>query len=295
MEPRLNSRLYVLGNLFLFYGGSMSVNIKGLRKLDSNYFDEIVISQNGVDDYNVFVSGKNISVSNSNFSDMLKKLSSYEIICMIIRKFIEDITINEITDLVDLPHRDGKWLLIYGDECHKALKLQLFGSKFKPLFDEIKMKYFNDRYNYFWNSEIKTLKLSSNSFYSSYYGETVDCEKSLHSCVDEFNCDNYVKYVVKLDKNGKVMEFERKFIEEFLYHKFWSVGEEVKIKGIFEEYSYSLNRILKGHIIKSGDLEVIFPHNEDFMFMFSIVNNYNNELFKIKEDVKKKQLKMEGF
>ena len=61
------------------------------------------------------------------------------------------------------------------------------------------------------------------------------------------------------------------------------------------EYDNSLNRKFSKHIIKCGDFELEFSHQDELMFIFGIVNEYNRELFEINKNIKKRQLKMEGF
>jgi len=277
----------------------MSVRIEGVKNLNANNFNEIVVLQNDENDYIVKVLGNKINTVNNKFSMEIKDMSDEDKIVAIIQRYLDNFKINSVNAPIFLSDRDGKWIVI-GGFGNNVLKLRLFGSKFNNIFNIIRDKYLNDRYDYFWNEDINSVKLRLDSDCSSYNVGFVDCDdcKNEEPCyISEDNlCESYVELAMKTDRNGNgVVDFEKDFIKEFLYHKFSQIGEEVKVMGVFLEFTDSHNRILKSHIVQCGDFKLYFPHKDEFMFILGIVNDYNNELFKVNNDIKKRQLIMEEF
>ena len=275
----------------------MSVGINGIKRLNANNFNEITIRQVDTNDYNVEVIGDEVKKTNTKFNDEIKDMSNEDKIVAIIERYLNNLKINGITSLIELSYKDGMWLLVYGNNGNSVLRLQLFNSYFEKV--KIKGKYLNDRYDFCWNSEINSFRLSTSSSCSRYDTCLIDCDECEEEAICDysscFECKKYVNLTLKLDEDWEVLNFEKKFIKEFLIYKFDLVGEEVKVKNVMSEYSNSLNRSFKGHIIKCGEFRMFIPHCEELMFIFGIVNDYNNELFKRNNDVKKRQLKMEGF
>lgn len=279
----------------------MSVGINGISRLNANDFREIAIKQVSIDDYRVDVIGDKVGKVSNNFSMELKGMSNNDKIVAIIERFLDNFKINGITDMKNIAYRKGKWKYIYGNNSKRILRLQLFNSWFEEVFKIINSKYLNDRYSFFWNNDVNKMKLvldTKKSSYNVYPIECDDCNDRVE-CLDNrdsnFICDTYVNCLVKTDKETGICYFEKKFLTEYLNYRFWKMGEEVFVKTNSIGTDNSLNRYISSHIIKCGDFELSFPHSEEFMFIFSIVNEYNNELFKINNDVKKRQLKMEGF
>ena len=280
----------------------MSVGINGVSRLNANDYREINIKQMNTDDYRVDVIGDRIGKVNSDFYKNLKGMSNEDKIVTIIERYLDNFKINGIiTELIELSYKDGKWLVVYGNNSNRILRLQLFNSKFEEIFKIINDKYLNDRYDFFWNNDIKKMRLVLDTKKSSYNVYSIECDdcNDRVECLDNrdsnFICDTYVNCSVNTDKENGVSNFEKVFLTEYLNYRFWQIGEEVKVKTNSIGNDNSLNKYISSHIIKCGDFELFFPHKEEFMFIFSIVNNYNNELFEIKNSEKKRQLKMEGF
>ena len=280
----------------------MSVGINGVSRLNANDYREINIKQMNTDDYRVDVIGDRIGKVNSDFYKNLKGMSNEDKIVTIIERYLDNFKIYGITtELIELSYKDGKWLVVYGNNSNRILRLQLFNSKFEEIFKIINDKYLNDRYDFFWNNDIKKMRLvldTKKSSYNVYPIECDDCNDRVE-CLDNrdsnFICDTYVNCSVNTDKENGASNFEKVFLTEYLNYRFWQIGEEVKVKTNSIGNDNSLNKYISSHIIKCGDFELSFPHKEEIMFIFSIVNNYNNELFEIKNSEKKRQLKMEGF
>lgn len=284
----------------------MRVDIKGIRKLNANYFDQINISEDvKKNEYLVRVFGNNNSLSTVNmgkkFSDQVRGMGAEERVMEIIHRYLENFKINCVTGMIGSAHRKGKWKYIYGNNGKKILRLQLFNFKFEEIYKIINNKYINDRYDYFWNNNIKKLNLVMDTKKSGYNVYPIECDycDDRVECLDNkdssFTCDTYVKYLVKTDKDTGIYNLEKEFLIEYLNYRFWQIGCEAIVKTNSIGSDNSLNRYISSHIIRCGDFELSFPHKDEFMFIFSIVNDYNNELFKINNNVKKRQLKMEGF
>ena len=277
----------------------MSVGINGISKLSTNNFDEINIRQDGKWDYIIDVIGDNVSRCSDDFIKELKSmLTSEDKVLAIIERFLENYKIDGITKPMEIKYKDGEWVVVYGNNGNNVLRLQLFNSYFDEVFGKIMTKYLNDRYSFCWNTDINKFRITTDECWSRYGVHLVDCcECSIEDKCDyskDGQCDEYGQLYL-FSKDGMIKDFEIEFIKEFLNYRFDLYNEEVKVINIMTEYDNSLNRRFNKHIIRCGDFSLEFPHREEFMFIFGIVNDYNSELFKINNDVKKRQLKMEGF
>jgi len=284
----------------------MGVVIKGINKLDANWFKAINISEDkNTGEYQVYVfnedflqGGNRIGIS---FSEQIKDMAAEEKIISIINMYLKDTKINAITAPISSGHRSGKWVNVYGNNGTKILRLQLFNSNFAEIFRKIQTKYFNDRYEFFWRDDVKKIKLSldsKKSAYNVYPIECEDCKRDIICSEDKDaipTCETYVDYSIKVDKEMGIILAEKLFLTELLNYKFSQIGEEVQVKDITIGREDSLNTRFHSHIIRCGDFELTFPHKEIFMFIFGIVNDYNRELYEAKMNEKKRQLKMEEF
>lgn len=280
----------------------MVVKIKGIEKLNSNWFEEIMISEDTKNcTYYVRVLNNCFKFDgekfNTSFSDYVKGLESEEAIIEIIERYLENVKVNGLTTLLNCRRERGKWVYIYGNNSFKVLRTQMFNVKFKEIFQKIKNKYLNDRYEFFWSDDIKKIKLSldsKKSCYNVYPIECEDCDRTIICSEDKDaipTCETYVDYSVKVDKEKGLPLFEKKFITELLNYKFSQACEEIQVK------SFNLGKTDKidRYIVSCGDFEISFLNREVFMFILDMVNDYNNELYEIKKNEKKRQLKMEGF
>ena len=247
----------------------MSVGINGVSRLNANDYREINIKQMNTDDYRVDVIGDRIGKVNSDFFKNLKVMSNEDKIVTIIERYLDNFKINGITtELIELSYKDGKWLVVYGNNSNRILRLQLFNSKFEEIIKKINDKYLNDRYDFFWNNDIKKMRLvldTKKSSYNVYPIECDDCNDRVE-CLDNrdsnFICDTYVNCSVNTDKENGASNFEKVFLTEYLNYRFWQIGEEVKVKTNSIGNDNSLNKYISSHIIKCGDFELSFPHKE---------------------------------
>ena len=276
----------------------MSVGIDGINRLNANDFRELSIKQVGIYDYKVDVIGDNVGKVNSDFSKNLRGMSNEDKIVSIIQRYLDNFKINGITNLIELSYKDGFWVVVYGNDCDCVLRLQLFNKYFGDIFNKIRNKYLNDRYNFFWNTDNNVFRLCISidwSRYGIHYIDCDQCDRDIECDYDNYECSKYVNINMMLDKDGYIVNFDKKFIKEFLLYKFNLYNKEVKVIDIKFEWYNSFNPKIDKHIIRCGDFEIVIPHNEELMFILEIVNEYNRELFEIDDNIKKRQLKMEGF
>jgi len=276
----------------------MSVGINGISRLNTNDFREITIKQVDTDDYMVDVIGDKVGKVSGDFSENLKGMSNEDKIIAIIERYLDNFKINGITKPIELSFRDGEWVVIYGNNSNCVLRLQLFNKYFSKIFDKIKNKYLNNRYNFFWNGEINFVRLGIDTDRSMYGIHSIDCDecdREIECDYENYDCAEYVYVDLKLGNDGNVVNFDKEFIKEFLYYKFNLYKEDVKVIDIRYEWDNSFNPRIYKHIIRCGDFEIEIPHVDKLMFILDIVNEYNRELFVINDNIKKRQLKMEGF
>lgn len=258
----------------------MSVVFKGVKKLDLNNYNVLSIIEdidNG-DNFSLEFLEEKIDLDTVSLGIQSSlNTGSWNKLLEIVQGFLNSFKINEITSLLD-----KKTLLVYGNNREKVLKLQLDNSKIIYIYKMILNKYLQDRYNYFWKEDIKIIKFNFDSNTSGY--EYVDEIFDIHD-----------KISLKIDSNGHLLDYERKFVEDFLYNKLWQVGMKATYKYVFDE---DTGKFI-GYDVRCGDLKIFIPFDEDklecLFIILMIINNYNNQLDEINSDVKRRQLKMEGF
>lgn len=254
----------------------MSVIFSGVKKLDLNNYKELTIKEDNDDFILEFMKEKiKIDMISLNIQST-SNIDSWNKVLEIVQSYLNSFKINEITSLLD-----KKMLLIYGNNKEKLLKLQLSNDKMMIIYNMILNKYLQDRYNYFWEDDIEKIKFN------------FDYNTSGYENIDEI-FDIHDKISLKIDSSGQLLDYERKFVEDFLYNKLWQVGIKATYKYVFDE---DTGKFI-GYNVKCGDIRIFTPFDEDklqCLFLLNIINNYNNQLDKINNDIKKRQLKLEGF
>lgn len=257
----------------------MSVKVDGLKHLDDNNYDRIIIRQiNDSFIVNVRQQDKNIyTISPQHkLSSELKKEEDIKKIGIIIEEFSNNIRINAIYERKRLDYYDGTFC---GAKGSKELDFQIFDSSIKDTLAMVRNKYRNDRLK-FWeeNKDINNYEITGNSFGSTY-------EKI------EGNTGSILKFSF-LSQYDRVFDFEKEFLEELLYSKLYSVGEEAKIVGKRGYFPFAETYIDLGNFVECGDFSMRLPMTLTLdRIVRNVVINYNYSLEKVKE----KQLKMEGF
>lgn len=286
----------------------MSVKITEKGKLNANAYNRIVIRE--VDDgFSVKVSGSKLSdeyISVSyKLSDSLREISDNEKIIFIVNSFLENAKISSIELGASCMGCSGEFIKI-GNE--RQLYLQINNPELlKIIIRMIKGKYDRDRYEYCNNVNFNnsySIFLKSNV--SSYDREFVSCSDCTLSEINN-NCQDCPKNVrfKLLYGNGKIAKFDRMFIERFIYDKLWEEGIEASILEETEDIKLidgvtKVGEYVDSYCIVCGDLSIKFnctAFSRAYIFDFcnNIVNRYNKELIESRENVMKRQLKMEGF
>lgn len=261
----------------------MSVIFSGVKKLDLNNYKELTILEDN-DDFILEFMKEKIKIDTVSLNiQSINNIDSWNKVLEIVKSYLNSFKINEITSLLD-----KKMLLIYGNNKDKLLKLQLSNDKMMVIYNIILNKYLQDRYNYFWSEYINLWeedieKIKFNFDYNTSGYENIDEIFDIHDNIS-----------LKIDNNGKLLDYEIKFVEDLLYNKLWKIGIKATYKYVFDE---DTGKFL-GYNVKCGYLKIFIPFDEDklqCLFILNIINNYNNQLDKINNDIKKRQLKMEGF
>lgn len=254
----------------------MSVIFSGVRKFDLNNYKELIIREDNNDFTLEFMDEKiEIDTVNLNIQNLNNIVPWFKVL-EIVQSYLNSFKINQITSLLD-----EKTLLVYGNNKENVLKLQLSNYRMMLIYNIILNKYLQDRYNYFWKEDIEKVKFNFDSNTSGY--EYIDEIFDIHD-----------KISLKIDSNGHLLDYERKFVEDFLYNKLWQVGMKAIYKYVFDE---DTGKFI-GYYVRCGYLKIFIPFDEDkseCLFILKIIDNYNNQIDKINSDVKRKQLKMEGF
>lgn len=284
----------------------MSVKISTKQRLDSNFYNSITIRE--VDgSFFVKISGVKSSgeyeSTSLKLSDNFKGLTDDKKIICIVDSFLENATINGIE--VDVFHGgySGKFIKVDGT---RTLYLQISNPELlRIIIKMIKNKYNRDRYKTTidYDDALYSIILRENA--SSYGMEFVSCDDCSLECSGD-RCPKLMTFKLMF-ANGKIVGFDKKFIERFIYDKLWEFGCEAilveETKPIKLAGGIVIGNSIKAYSIVCGNLEIRFDcstFTRDYVCSFcnDIVNKYNDELDKELLQInryKKRQLKMEGF
>ena len=158
---------------------------------------------------------------------------------------------------------------------NKKLAIEITEDNFNDIYKILVEKYITDRSEYFDNNNFMLYDISLDDNYSSYdvdYSGLMDrAELSL------------------LHEDGELLSFEKKFLSNFVYKKLVSVGEKAEILSDYEisEPVINFSNRCDEYYICCGDMVIRFSNEEEFIFLFGIVDKYNENLSKWKKRVKK--------
>lgn len=290
---------------FFFYGGSgVSVRINGIKKLDANAYNEMIIRE--LDNkYFVRVIGDRISdeyISISyKLSDNFKGISDSEKIILLVDSCLENMQVTSIEPIVLYTGYEGNFIKVNGT---RKLYLQINNSELiKIIIKMIINKYNRDRYRYLMDTNINNLYgIYLERYSSSYNSKFVPCE-NCEGCEPDKDCPKYIKFKL-MYMDGRIASFDKMFIEKFIYDKLWEKGEYASISEVIRDIKLidgtKVSECVDSYNIICGDLIIKFDcslFNRVYILDFcnSIVDRYNKDLSECENVVKKKQLKMEGF
>lgn len=281
----------------------MGVRICSKSKLDSNVYMGLTIRE--VD--GLFTVKVNCSKDNGSYellsyklTDRLKGLSDYDKVINIVDSFLESTTIDSIEVEKFCKGSRGSFIVVGGTRC---LCLQIENHDLlTQIVKMIKSKYDRDRYKYLDESVSDLYSVGLSDKKSSYGKEFIPCEDCDYVCDLDY-CPKTVSFNVMYSK-GKILGFDRMFLERFVYDKLWESGyraiiyekkKDIKlVDGITVVGSY-----VDAYYIICGDFKIKFKcsgFTKEYVESFckGLVNRYNSE-FEEKQSFKKRQLKMEGF
>ena len=286
----------------------MNVKIMTKEKLDSNAYNRIVIRK-VKDTFNVKVSGNvdltgflgdEYSSTSYKLSDSFKDVSSCEKILSIVESFLASTEINCIELSEKLVGYAGTFIKISGI---RELYLQIDNKDLiKKIVKMVKDKYEHDRYNYcICNNDCNSYCIRLSNKCSSYEKQFINCENCDGCEINSENCPKHIEF--KLMYNGKILPFDKNFLQRFIYDKLWEIGLNAQVIETFHDIKLAdgtlVNRLVDGYCIICGDMTIKFNcsvSSSEYIVDIcnEIVNRYNGELSDI-ENAKKRQLKMEGF
>lgn len=200
------------------------MKINGLKHLNSNFYDSIMI-RNKANEIQVDVKTEDkIKTLKSSYSffDRIKNLSDKEKVNEIIRYYLRYSNICGISNDY-LSHYDGLFSVIEGT---RNLFLQINkGQADDTIFDEIISKYEQDRMKYMNESTISNIAITTSIGSSSNYGYYKN----------ECNNDEYIYLHLRGTVNNDLVEFEKKFLFDFINLKISEVDE--KIEAFTQDYT----------------------------------------------------------
>jgi len=255
----------------------MSVTINGLKSLEANDYERIIIREkNGKYQIDVKPPKNKIKTSKANWylSNDLNGKTAEEKIVLIIDSFLRNTKINYVHNNKYLSHYDGKFSGVTGT---RELYFQLFTEKLGNIPKMLMDKYFKDRLEFcVLNNAITSYNIWSTSRTSSY--ERVDA-----------NYGSSITFHL-LQKNGKLANFEKKFLADLIEEKLYESGEKANLERKIVDYEET-GTIDFGYFLTCGNLIMRLREQIIVNEVTEVVNKYNKE----RETVKKMQLKLEGF
>lgn len=261
----------------------MAVKINGLKYLDANRYDEIMIREK--DGFQIDVKAQNLEFNEllilkkfqgesvfKKISTELKDKTDYEKLNIIIKKYLEYSNINGIANTYHLVHYDGWFRKISGT---RNLYLQISNPNFQYIYLLILKKYIDDRLKFcYTNNEINNILINT-SINSSYSVK-----------------ENSIDLELMRNENG-IAQIEKEFIIDFISNKLSQVNKIAYLNHNCTIIKYTNTKDVFSHIyITCGNLNIEINGTMELLELLEeLITNHNNEL----EQSKKMQLKLEGF
>jgi len=180
-----------------------------------------------------------------------------------------------------LPYYESVFTVARGN---KSLYLDLSSPTFIETINNVKMKYYNDRWEAIENNkdiDYYSIGVDFKSSYNISYDNVLGKTMEIKLLASKRYKDEYVS----------LMDMEEVFLRDFIYKRLNNDTGEVKIENmnLFDgEQEHYLNF---GYYINCGNTCIGIEEVDLLPEVISIINEYN----KGKEEGKKKQLKLEGF
>lgn len=257
------------------------MKIKGLKHLNSNWYDSIMIRNKTKEDIQIDVKSKNapdtIKIDQS-FYSKIKQLNDKEKINEIIRYFLNNNKIKCIDNNKYLENYKNNFVTISGSrDLFLKIEKGTFDTKINS---EIINKYILDRNEFLINNiDIKNIEI--------FFG---DNKSSYDIYTDEYYYKNEPVLSLRLFNNDrKLYKFEEDFLINFIKNKISSVAEEIQFKysnGLPQKiYFYGFNAMKFGDYRGNYIISSKFIINLDtvlFNKIIPLINEHNNELKNVK-------------
>lgn len=193
------------------------MKINGIKHLNSNWYDYILIRNVKLDDTCIDVknTNKHKTIKSSKcFFDSIKKLNDRDKINEIIRYYLRNNKIHSLENNAILNYYDGNFIAIEGT---RNLYLQLTdGTLDKEVLDEIKEKYIKDRYEYLFNNEFKRIEI-----------RLFEDETSYNIFEDNTKYKEEILYINLIAKDKTLFPFEREFFDKYIKYIFDSTDSKI--------------------------------------------------------------------
>lgn len=244
----------------------MSIVIKGLHNLIAASYKQIIIEEKE-NNYSVQIKGDglgfHLSVS-PKINSTLRKYSEEERINYVLDEFLQSETIAYIQDGVTPQNHTGEYSCI-GTSTEKELYIRVFDRNKKIKLKKIFDKYDSDRQAFCEkNSDIDFIELNTTRWAS-------------YSVLN-----GYIQFNLLSNKNGVIVPFEKKFLNDYLYKRFSEEGEVAVIENknvdTFGNDEYSdLPYINLGYYVTCGNLVISLDGPMLLPEITEIVSKYNSE------------------
>lgn len=263
----------------------MSIKISGLKLLDANFYNRILIIEKN-NNYKVYVKRDKKVIDGIGslecipvgyiFSEEIKSKSEEEKIRLITEKFLEYTRISKVNINYSWNTRLDSFKTITASGT-REFKLQLFNLNLESFSQMILKKYINDRLNFMSEFEdVNTISISLDG-HTSYEKNAQHIKLSL------------------LSKNSELESFEREFLENLIYTKLEKTkGHAVIVPTCHMNPIFIHKESLIDYVLKCGDLIINLGKDRKLIEEVQrIINNYETDLRNQK--IMHMQLKMEGF
>lgn len=194
------------------------MKINGLKHLNSNFYDSIMIRNKGKELQVDVKSSNKLDTLKSTFSffDGIKDLNDKEKVNEIIRYYLRYSSINSISNEY-LSHYDGLFSVIEGT---RNMFLQINkGQADDTIFNEIIKKYEQDRVKYLNERGISNVAITTSIGTGSNYGYYKN----------ECNKDEYIYLHLRGTANNDLVDFEKKFLFDFINEKINNLDEKIEV------------------------------------------------------------------
>ena len=260
------------------------MKINGLKYLNSNFYDSIMMRDRGLELKVDVKSNEDITTvkKSPSFYDSIKDLDDKKKVTEIVRYFLRNNSVNSLSDKFYLERYKGHFLRVGGT---RDLFLQLSSDNVeKGLINEIINKYVVDRYKFLIdNQDVKNIEI--------YYGEN---SPSYKRYVDDFNYNSENIISIRLMSREHILSsFEEEFIDRFIKEKIDNADGCIKAyaNGLFCYNSRKLNfGEDSGYYFSSKDFTLKI--DKYFYYHFYKYVEEHNKRF---EDSKKLQLTFDDF